>query len=172
MSLKVFIAGCLPKDRGQIEGVVKKAMGDCSESGPWNVSLVKIADSWSVNLDGPEPQYKGLSLTSTEDCLHETIVNALGNHGQNVPSRDEPQGDPRSLPTAETVEETKRVGDSPNRYDCPKCGKPFQVIYTPQPQEPEIKASIACPHCWELSPVTVTESAAATEDYRAEAIQA
>jgi hypothetical protein len=162
VSLKVFIAGCLPQDRGQIEGVVKKALGDRSESGLWNVSLVKMGDSWSISVDGPEPQFKSLSLTAAADRLQETITGVLNNH--------KPDGNPTSLSKVETAQERETAGDSRDRYECPECKRPFMVVYPAQPKDRETKAPVACPHCWQVTQVTVTESAAITEEYRAEVI--
>ncbi len=84
MSLNILIAGCLPKDRRQIEGVVKKAFGNIPESDPWSVSLVKMGSSWSISM---ERENQVLSLTAPEDRLRETIAQALGANGTaNPPS--------------------------------------------------------------------------------------
>lgn len=162
MSVKVLIAGCLPKDKGQIESVVRKALGDRTESGPWNVSLVKLGSSWSISLDGPEDRFRNLNLSAAEDGLHETITNALGNPA--------PVGKPSPAPAVATTEAPRTADDLGDRYDCSKCGRAFKVIYAPEPQDREAKAPVACPHCWQVNEVTVTESAAVTEEYRAEAI--
>lgn len=182
VSLKVLIAGCLPQDRVQVEGVVRKAVGTRSESGPWCVSLVKLGNSWSISLDGPEPSFKGLSLTATEDRLHETITGALSSPparggskspqaGGSSPRQNVPGVQPDSPRVAESSPPASTSsGDSRDRYECPKCGRPFLVVYPAEPREQEMKAPVACPHCWELTQVTVSESAAITETYRAEVI--
>lgn len=162
MSVKVLIAGCLPRDKGQIESEVRKALGDRTESGPWNVSLVKLGSSWSITLDGPEDPFRNLNLSAAEDGLHETITNALGSPA--------PKAAPPSLPELADPDIAEAVDDSGDRYNCSECGKAFKVIYTPEPQDRQAKAPVACPHCWQVNEVTVTESAAVTEEYRAETI--
>ena len=188
MSVKVLIAGCLPKDKGQIESVVRNALGDRTESGPWNISLVKLGNSWSISLDGPDEQFRNLNLSAAEDGLHETITNALGSPapspsgnpaptGNAVATADAvpagnavPMGNTPALAPMEFEEIPMPPKDSRDRYDCSECGQAFKVIYTPEPQDREAKAPVACPHCWHVNEVTVTESAAITEEYRAEAV--
>jgi DNA-directed RNA polymerase subunit RPC12/RpoP len=232
VSVKILIAGCLPKDRAQIEGVVKKAFGGIPEDDPWNVSLVKMGSSWSISLEGPDPKFQGLSLTAPEDHLQETIVEALGTNGKAAPTASPaptasappvpsasptPAAPPRprasspppasrpltwsvppaalprptgssapttSPPSLEELEAaegllveaaaapggTNRDTDRGDRYDCSACGRPFKVIYTAEPREGKVKAPVACPNCWAITEVSVPESSAATEEYRAEAI--
>lgn len=106
MSVKILIAGCLPRDRGQIEGVVRKAFQTLPESDPWNVSLVKLGATWSISMEGPELNNFGLS--APEDRLQETLVEALGMNGtpkkQPAPPSPRPEvpGQAESL-TAGTV---------------------------------------------------------------------
>ena len=68
--------------------------------------------------------------------------------------------------------ETKADADAGDRYDCSACSKPFKVTYVAEPRERIVKAPVACPHCWQVKEVSVPESAAATQEYRAEAIPA
>lgn len=168
VGLKILIAGCPPKDRGRIEGVVKGAFAELSESDPWNVSLVKLGDKWSISLHGPEPRFEGLSLTASEENLHATILGVLN------PSVSEPASAPAPENQATTPAPAGAEPDSDNcdRHRCPSCRRPFMVIYMAQPDEPVTKAPVACPHCWQMTQVPIAEGAAATEEYRAEAIQA
>jgi DNA-directed RNA polymerase subunit RPC12/RpoP len=176
VSLKILIAGCLPKDRGRIESVVKNAFGDIPESDPWNVSLVKLGDSWSISLEGPKAEFQGLSLTAPEDRLQETIAEALATGGtaaratSPLPSLEEIEAAEGLLVEKAGGTVGRKATDGGDRYDCPACGRPFKVIYAAQPREAKVSAPVACPHCWEVKRVSVPESAAATQEYRAEAV--
>lgn len=192
MSLKILIAGCLPKDRREIEGVVKKAFGNIPESDPWSVSLVKMRSSWSISLEGKNQL---LSLTALEDRLLETIAKALSTNGTANPTSPLPltledlnaaeglltmtvekspgTGGPTPLATGKppgTGRPSTEDTNGRNRYECSACGQSFKVIYTARPREKKIKAPAACPHCWHLSMISIPESAAANEEYRTEAI--
>lgn len=69
MGLQVLIAGCTADEKSQVDHTVRKAIGNRAEAGPWSVSLVKLGAEWSVTIDGPEPKYKGLTLTAPEISL-------------------------------------------------------------------------------------------------------
>jgi hypothetical protein len=273
VSLKILIAGCLKDEKDQIEDVVKDALGGRQEAGPWNVSLVKLGTSWSIDLDGPEPDLQGISLSATDDSLKETIVGAIGSNGSagnngaevdaaptassaptasaapaakaapaavaapianTAPARNAaaartaaPTGNPvfptrnaaatktaapknpvfpnaaptsnpvptgssspvfsnSPLPSLEEMEadegllaqttgatlelEPEPTKSKPDGNECEACGRYFRVIYEAEPNEPKVTAPVACPHCWQMTDVPVAEGAAATQEYRAEAI--
>jgi hypothetical protein len=272
VSLKILIAGCLKDEKDQIEDVVKEALGGRQEAGPWNVSLVKLGTSWSIDLDGPEPDLQGISLSATDDSLKETIVGAIGSNGSagnaGAPADTAPAANsapaanpappddaapaavavpvsstsparnaaatktatpknpvfptrntaetktatpsnpvfPNAVPTGSAVPtgnsspvfsnsplpsleemeadegllaqtagatlklEPEPIDSKPEGNECDSCGRYFRVIYEAEPNEPKVTAPVACPHCWQMTDVPVAEGAAATQEYRAEAI--
>jgi hypothetical protein len=181
VSLNILIAGCLRDEKDQIESVVKEAIGERQEAGPWNVSLVKLGTSWSIDLDGPDPDLQGISLSATDDNLKETIASAIGRNGSTgahkssggdgpLPNLEDMLADEGLL--AQTVGATPEATDNPpGCHECGSCGRSFRVIYEAHFQEPKVKAPVACPHCWQMTDVSIAESAAATQEYRAEVIE-
>ena len=159
MGLQILIAGCPAEERPRVENTVRKAIGERSESGPWSVSLVKLGVEWSVTIDGPEPQFKGLMLTTPEIRLQNAIVEAL------TKPREK-----RRAPSLPAVPETPGLPENRDRHECPKCGQSFVVIYGSQPGERATDTPVACPRCWQITHVPIAWTAAQHEDYRAEAV--
>ena len=62
MSLNIMIAGCRKDERDRIEAAVRAAFTGRPDEEPWNVSLVNVGHQWSIDIDGPDPQFKGMSL--------------------------------------------------------------------------------------------------------------
>ncbi len=174
MSVKILVAGCLPRDRGQIEDVVRKAFQNLPESDPWNVSLVKLGTTWSISMEGPEVNNFGLS--APEDRLQETIAEALGTNGTPKKQPAPPPPMPKGLRSAESLTagpvappiETKSAPGQDDRYECHACKKSFKVVYVADPSDAKVKAPIACPSCWVITKVSIPEGVAATEEYSAE----
>ena len=170
MSVRILIAGCLPRDRGQIEGEVRKAFQTLPETDPWNVSLVKLGATWSISMEGPDVNNFGLS--APEDRLRETIAEALGTNGiakKKLPTLEELEA--ADGLTSEAVAPpvvANRATDQSDRYECHGCKQSFKVVYVPDSSDRKVKAPIACPSCWEITEVTIPESAASTEQYQAE----
>ena len=73
MTLKIMIAGCAKDERDKIEASIKTAMGDRPARSDWNLSLVNIANQWSVEIDGPEPHFARVSLIATTSDLIEKL---------------------------------------------------------------------------------------------------
>ncbi len=161
MGLQVLIAGCAADEKSQVDRTVRKAIGNRAEAGPWSVSLVKLGAEWSVTIDGPEPKYKGLTLTAPEISLQNALVEALTKPRADI----EPEANSPSLAAAAPSGSGTR-----DQHQCTKCGKSFVVVYAAQPGERTTDAPVACPHCWQVMKVPVAASAAQHEDYRAEAV--
>jgi hypothetical protein len=164
MSLNIMIAGCTRDERDGVEASVKAAFGDRADTEPWNVSLVNIANQWSIEIDGPEPPYKGLSLVaaSTEltTCLREALVSA-GNGA----------GEPGAAPSAPgNGASAASQGERQERHECEECAAPFQVQYAALDGEGTDLFPVACPHCWHVNKVPIAESAGTNGDYSARAI--
>ena len=161
MGLQVLIAGCTADEKSRVERTVRKTIGNRAEDGPWSVSLVKLGTEWSVTIDGPAPQYKGLTLTAPEISLQNALVEAL------TKPRADNGAEAQAPSPAAAAPSTSGTRD---QHQCPKCGKSFVVVYAAQPGERTTDAPVACPHCWNVSKVPVAASAAQHEDYRAEAV--
>jgi hypothetical protein len=154
MSLRIMIAGCAKDEKDEVGSSVKKALADRPKDEPWSVSVVKIASQWSVEINGPEARYKGLSLVAPLGDLTGSLRKAIAGAG-NRPAA------PAAAPTG---------GDEKkDRYECEGCSAPFEVIYTASPGEPQEVCPVACPQCWHVNHVPIAEGAGATGDYRAQA---
>ncbi len=170
MTLKIMIAGCAKDERDRIEASVKTAFGERSTKSDWNVSLVNIANQWSVELDGPEPHFRNLSLVATAGDLVEKLEQALNEAQANKSARaPAPAATP---PVAAPVAATPPVaesGEKQERHTCEECAAAFDVIYTYMAGEPEDLCPVACPACWHINRVPIAEAAGATGDYKAQA---
>jgi hypothetical protein len=154
MSLKIMIAGCAKDEKDAVGSSVRKAFADRPADEPWSVSLVKVANQWSVEINGPEARYKGLSLVAPLGDLTGSLRAAIlgaDNHSA-APNGGSPAGDEKK-----------------DRYDCEGCSAPFEVIYNSSPGERQELCPVACPQCWHVNHVPIAEGAGATGDYRARA---
>ena len=159
MSLKIMIAGCAKEEKDEVGSSVKKAFADRPADEPWSVSVVKIASQWSVEINGPEARYKGLSLVAPLGDLTGSLRKAIAgasNHAAAPPAAAPNRGG-------------GPVGEKKDRYDCEGCSAPFEVIYNTAPGERQEVCPVACPQCWHVNHVPIAEGAGATGDYRARA---
>jgi hypothetical protein len=162
MSLKIMIAGCAKEEKDAVGSSVKKAFADRPKDEPWSVSVVKIANQWSVEVNGPDARYKGLSLVAPLGDLTGSLRNAIagaGNHGAET----------AAAPTGASVGGGPPGGEQKDRYDCEGCSAAFEVVYSAAPGERTEVCPVACPHCWHVNHVPIAEGAGATGDYRAQA---
>ena len=72
-----MIAGCSKDERKRIDAAVRAAFTGRPDEEPWNVSLVNVANQWSIDIDGPEPQFKGMSLVAPTSDLTASLQQAL-----------------------------------------------------------------------------------------------
>lgn len=154
MSLKIMIAGCAKEEKDEVGSSVKKAFANRPKDEPWSVSVVKVASQWSVEINGPEARYKGLSLVAPLGDLTGSLRKAIsgaGNHAA-APAAGPASGDEKK-----------------DCYECEGCSAAFEVIYNAAPGERTEVCPVACPHCWHVNHVPIAEGAGATGDYRAQA---
>jgi hypothetical protein len=156
MALKLLIAGCSSDERDSVASIAKSVLGNRPKEEPWNVSMVKVANQWSVTIDGPEPRYKGLNFVAPSEKLAGELRNEISRAGT---TRAAIAG---SKPTAGAAE---RI----DRHDCQECASAFEVIYQASAEEPQELAPVACPHCWHVNHVPIAAGAGITGDYRAQA---
>ena len=158
MSLNIMIAGCAKDDKDRIEQSVRAAFRERPSDEPWNVSLVNIANQWSIDIDGPDPHYKGLSLVAPDaeltTSLERVLAEASGGEGGTAPVNRESGG---------------ASGERKDRHQCEECAAAFDVYFTVGAGESEELCPVACPTCWHVNKVPIAEGAGATGDYRAEA---
>lgn len=105
MSLKIMIAGCAKDERAHIESSVKDAFGGRADEALWNVSLVNVANQWSIEIDGPEPQFKGLSFVAAPEDLAASVRRALKAAGaaEAHPQPSPPTSVPEPVPAPVSV---------------------------------------------------------------------
>lgn len=162
MSMNIMIAGCSKDERDRIEAAVRAAFTSRPDDEPWNVSLVNVANQWSIDIDGPEPQFKGMSLVTPTADLTTSLQKALadaapgGNGAAPAPNGDEAPSAP--------------AGAHKDRHECEECAAAFEVIFDRLDGEPEELCPVACPACWHVNKVPIAEAAGATGDYRAQVI--
>jgi len=117
--------------------------------------VVKIASQWSVEINGPEARYRGLSLVAPLGDLTGSLrkaISSASNHSKPAAAAPSGGGDEKK-----------------DRYDCEGCSAPFEVIYSAAPGERQEVCPVACPQCWHVNHVPIAEGAGATGDYRAQA---
>jgi len=166
MSMNIMIAGCSKDERDRIEAAVRAAFTGRPDDEPWNVSLVNVANQWSVDIDGPEAQFKGMSLVAPTSDLTTSLQKALQNAapgGNGAPQAPENGASASPAPSAP-------AGARKDRHECEECAAAFEVIFDRLEGEPEELCPVACPACWHVNKVPIAEAAGATGDYRAQVI--
>lgn len=162
MSLNIMIAGCAREEKDGISSSVKEAFSDRAREEAWSVSLVKIANQWSIEINGPEPPYKGLSLVAPDEDLTGALRRAIKNAATAPPAEAAPPSNGNGVSS----------GEKKDRYSCEGCSGTFEVIFVAAPGEREDMCPVACPQCWHVNHVPIAEGAGATGDYRAQAVTA
>jgi hypothetical protein len=168
MSLNVMIAGCSKDERERIEAAVRAAFTGRPEDEPWNVSLVNVANQWSIDIDGPEPNFKGMSLVAPTSELTASLKEVLG--GAAAPSNGSAPPPPAPSAGGDEPSPAAPAGPRKDRHRCEECAAPFEVVFDQQAGEPEDLCPVACPACWHVNRVPIAEAAGATGDYRAQAV--
>ena len=175
MSMNIMIAGCRKDEREHIEATVRAAFTGRPDGEPWNVSLVNVANQWSIDIDGPEPQFKGMSLVAPTSDLTTILRQALadaapgGNSAPNVPENGTTQNDASLAPDGNGAS-TARAGACKDRHECEECAAAFEVIFDRLADEPEGLCPVACPACWHVNKVPIAEAAGATGEYSAQVV--
>jgi len=174
MSVNIMIAGCSKDERDRIEASVRAAFTGRPDSEPWNVSLVNVANQWSIDIDGPEPQFKGLSLVAPTDDLTGSLERAIGAPPPTAPA-SEPSARPQNGAEPATFSGNNHAnggsgGARKDRHECEECAAPFEVIFDQLAGEPDEVCPVACPACWHVNKVPIAAAAGATGDYRAQAV--
>jgi DNA-directed RNA polymerase subunit RPC12/RpoP len=154
MVLKILCASCSKEERESAESDVRRVLGPRAAGEAWQVSLVKMRDRWSVTLDGPGA--RAVTCLAPQGRLSETIRDALG--GQPAPAVEGSQASGGG----------QAPGGRRDRHTCTKCQRAFSVTYEAAPGDADKTVGVACPHCWTINRVAVSESAADGRDYRAE----
>jgi len=157
-ALRVLVAGADKDTRSFVEKSVRDTLGAQPPTGPCTVSLVKLGESWSVTIDGPGKRRRSLSI---ED---ETLLAFAVRDAIRLPSAD---ADPGRAPAAVRPEQAPPL-EVRDRYLCPHCQQPLEVVYESHADEPKEQAPVACPHCWKVGYVRIGTWAAVGRDYRCE----
>jgi hypothetical protein len=156
MGLKIMIAGCAKEEKDDVGSSVRKAFADRPKDEPWSVSVVKIANQFSVEINGPDASTRGLSLVAPLGNLTGSLREAISGGGNRAAAA------PKAAPVVNGSERK-------DRHACEGCSAPFEVIYTAAPGERQEVCPVACPQCWHVNHVPIAEGAGATGDYRAQA---
>jgi hypothetical protein len=159
MPLKLLIAGCSSDERDAVASIAKSVLSGRPDPELWNVSMVKVANQWSVTIDGPEPRFKGLNFVAPTEKLAGELKNELS----------KAQNGAGSGPAAAGGAPPAPHGELTDRYNCQECASAFEVVYHALPGEPRELAPVACPHCWHVNQVPIPEAAGITGEYRAQA---
>jgi hypothetical protein len=183
MSVKILCAGCSKEEREQAEADVRNALADRAAAGEWMVSLVKMADRWSVTLDAPALKLRGVTVVAPQGRIRESIRGALGGGAAPAPAAAAPAAAPRAASPAAPAPAARaapapapRPAATPpatppaatdGRLTCGKCGGGFVVVHEAHGEALE-SAPVACPHCWHVNRVLIDAEAAFNRDYRAE----
>ena len=169
MSLNVMIAGCRKDERERIDAAVRAAFSGRPDEEPWNVSLVNVANQWSIDIDGPEPQFKGMSLVAPTSDLTASLQQALAGAAPAGNGAASETGTP-AAPSGNGGAPSAPAGARKDRHECEECAATFEVIFDRKAGEPEELCPVACPACWHVNKVPIAEAAGATGDYRAHVV--
>ncbi len=169
MSLNIMIAGCRKDERERIDAAVRAAFTGRPDEEPWNVSLVNVANQWSIDIDGPEPQFKGMSLVAPTSDLTASLQQALRDAAPDGHGAASTTGTP-AAPSGNGEAPSAPAGARKDRHECEACAATFEVIFDQQAGEPEELCPVACPACWYVNKVPIAEAAGATGDYRAQVV--
>ena len=169
MSLNVMIAGCRKDERERIDAAVRAAFSGRPDEEPWNVSLVNVANQWSIDIDGPEPQFKGMSLVAPTSDLTASLQQALAGAAPAGNGAASETGTP-AAPSGNGGAPSAPAGARKDRHECEECAAAFEVIFDRKAGEPEELCPVACPACWHVNKVPIAEAAGATGDYRAHVV--
>jgi hypothetical protein len=159
-SVRVLVAGANRDTRSFVEKSVRDALGPEPVTGPCTISLVKLGDTWSITIDGPGDVRH--SLSSDDEALLAFAVRDA------VRLRGVASGAVR-VPASVRPEEAPPL-EVRDRYLCPHCRQPLEVVYESHADEPKEQAPVACPHCWKVGYVNVGTWAAIGRDYRCEKV--
>jgi hypothetical protein len=162
MPLKVLCAGCSKEERQWAETTVRQAVGGHADYGVWSVSMVRIADKWSLTIDAPSQGLRGQTLVAPTTGLREAITGALPGASARHAA---PAAAPRAAPAPPAP-----AGEARLAHRCDTCRKDFVVVYQAAPGEGQEVVSVACPHCWAVTRLMIGERAALDRDYRADRV--
>ncbi len=154
VGLTILCAGCSADERELAESEVRRALQGRTGAEAFRISLVKARESWSVTLEAPGAP--ALTFKAPVGRLGEAIREAVLGPAQAASSPSNPSG----VGVASRAHAT--------RHGCAHCHRPFTVTYDASPDEAEVTAPVACPHCWKINQVPIAESAAVTLDYKTE----
>jgi len=140
-----------------VESIVRQSLSSGSAPEEWTVSLVKLADKWSVTLHGPGERPHDFSLMASEERLGEAIREAINERATPLSAGGGVAG-LGNQPLTETRESSR----------CERCGLTIVVVYEAQPDEPKERVAVACPHCWALNHVLIGSWAACGQEFRAD----
>ena len=168
-----MMAGCTADERGQVEQVLKNALTEYEALGSWNISAVKAGESWSINIDGPEPRFKSIHVDASTEQLSQAVGQALqmatSAEASDAATEQASMPSPSlSAPASGRAAAPSTSGEERRRADCERCEKPFDVFYFPEAGEDEERAPVACPYCWKINHVSIGMAARFTGEYRAE----
>lgn len=151
MGLRILSAGGTAEERERAEAVARAAIGSVPRDEKWQVSLVRLAASWSITLDAPGRHVS--QVLDSEDTLRDTILGFLNRRS----------ADPVGFSATDASLERKQ-----ERRSCRSCGQDFAITYEARPDEPRANASVACPYCWKVDQFEIPESAVIERSYTAD----
>jgi hypothetical protein len=154
--VRVLVAGADRDTRSFVEKSVRDTLGSQPTPGPCTISLVKLGETWSITIDGPGERRRSLSVDD-ETLLAFAVRDAIRLK----------QGDAGDAPASIKPEQAPPL-EVRDRYLCPHCHQPLEVVYESHADEPKEQAPVACPHCWKVGYVNIGTWAAVGRDYRCE----
>jgi hypothetical protein len=199
MPLKTLCAGFSKDEKAAIESEVRKVLTGRPKEELWTVSVVKTGSRLAVTVDGPDERMKSKNFACERLGLKGELVGLLARHGFGPPGAapPAPSSSPSPRPAASApappmrpspaasysrgpapVEEEydweapSAGGERRDTHRCPHCSGAFAVTYEQVANEPRQLVSVACPHCWKVDRVEVSESAALAREYKAHKLSA
>jgi hypothetical protein len=182
MPLKILCAGFSKDEKAAIESEVRKTLAARPSEELWNVSVVKTGSRLAVTVDGPDERLRSKNFAVERRELKGALADLLAHNGFGPPGSAPPPAPSGPSPMRASSTAGFARGPEEGEYDwepptpggerrdthrCPSCSQPFAVTYDMVPNEPRQLVSVACPHCWKVDRVEVSESAALAREYKA-----
>jgi hypothetical protein len=183
MALKIMCAGFGKDEKASLESDLRKSLAFRPAQEVWNVSVVKTGSRLAVSVDGPDERLRAKNFLVEPAEVKAALLDLLTRTGfgpegavpktpASVHATDWPGTSSR--PAASGPDESYEwepppgPGERRDSHRCPHCAQPFTVTYESGGNEPRQLVSVACPHCWKVDRVEVSESAALSREYRAQ----
>jgi hypothetical protein len=187
MPIKILCAGFAKEEKASLENNVRRALTARPPQEAWTISVVRSGSKLQVTVDGPDERLRAKNFVVEPAELQAALSDVMARNGfggpgavPSAPARAAvasygapvhtggPRGQSHDEPgESYEWEAPPPPGERRDTHRCPNCTQSYVVTYESGSNEPRQLVSVACPHCWKLDRVEVSENAAIAREYRA-----